>query len=90
MTMGFLVFYKYKPMTTEEARRAGEEWKDFKAKNKTAEIIREYDHAYGTEWNGFFLVETEDMASFENFWREFRDSTRWYIESLQAIIGKKR
>ena len=90
MTMGFLIFYKYKPMTTGEARRAAEEWEKFKAKNEAGKVISEYDHAYGTEWNGFFLVETEDMASFEDFWKEFRNSTRWYVESTQAIIGRKR
>lgn len=89
--MGFLVFYRYKPMTKEEAKRSSDEWDEFKKESTNgAKITGEYDHAHGTDWNGFFIVESEDMETFQEFWEKCRDATRWYIESMEVVIGFKR
>lgn len=79
-------------MTDAEVSKAKKEWDDFKKGGlpKGVRIVAEYDHAHGTDWNGFMLVEARTMDAFQQFWETFRDLTRWYVDRTQAIIGMKR
>ena len=91
MVLGVLVFFRYKPMSKDELSKAGEGWEKFKKKlPRGVSIVAEYDHAFGTDWNGFFLVEAKSMDAFQRFWGKFRDETRWYVERVQSVIGVKR
>lgn len=78
-------------MTAAEEEKAKEEWVAFKKSlPKGVKILSEHDHAFGTEWSGFLFVEARSIDAFQDFWRFFRDTTRWYVERSQAIIGVKR
>lgn len=86
-----MIFFKYRTMTEAEVTKAKKEWENFK-KNlpRGVKIVSEYDHAHGTDWNGFFLVDARTMDAFHEFWEAFRDLTRWYVDRAQAVIGTKR
>jgi hypothetical protein len=61
----FLVFYKFRPLSSEEKDRDNNEWN--KLKNTLLagiELIGEYNHAWGTEYNGFLMFQTETSDSF--------------------------
>ncbi|MBD3407693.1 MAG: hypothetical protein GF411_16365 [Candidatus Lokiarchaeota archaeon] len=92
MTYGFLVFYRYKLMAEQEAREAKEFWMKFSEESwpKELRIVGDYRYAWGTEWSGFLVVETDDPQMFFKFWPHFRDKTRWYIENTRTVIGIKR
>ncbi len=92
MTYAFVVFYKFRQMTTEESDRARAFWKQFLDEGWPEELhlIGDYRHAWGTEWNGFLLLEAEEPAVFFEFWPLFRDRTRWYVENTRTVIGLKR
>ena len=91
MVWGAVIFFKYRTMTDAEVNKARKEWEDFKkALPRGVKIIAEYDHAHGTDWNGFLLVEARTMDAFQEFWESFRDLTRWYVDRTHAIIGVKR
>ena len=79
-------------MTSEEAEKAREFWREFSEKEwpKDIAIIGDYRHAWGTEWSGFLLLETDTPQIFFEFWPKFRDKTRWYIENTRTVIGLKR
>ena len=91
MTYGFVIFYRFKLMTKEEAKKAKTFWKDIPKDNwpKNLRVVGDYSYAWGSEWNGFFLVETEKVEMFFEFWPLFRNMTRWYIENTRTIIGRK-
>lgn len=87
----FLVFYKYKSMTKDESERASKEWSRLKGSLPTdVELIGEYSHAWGTEYNGFLLFEAEKADSFFDWWSSFKDSIRWYVEETHTIVARKR
>lgn len=92
MTYSFVVFYRFMKMTPEEAGKAKEFWSEFSNKNWPEElvIIGDYRYAWGTEWNGYLLLETENPQLFFDFWPRFRDKTRWYIDNTRTVIGQKR
>lgn len=87
----FLVFYKYRSLTKDEAQKAAKEWREMK---KTlpmeVELIGEYSHAWGTEYNGFLLFEADKADSFLQWWSTFKDSIRWYVEKTYTITARKR
>lgn len=88
---GAVIFFRYRTMTDAEVNRAKKEWEEFKkALPRGVRIVAEYDHAHGTDWNGFFIVEARTMDLFQQFWETFRDLTRWYVERTQAVIGVRR
>ncbi|MHA2240802.1 MAG: hypothetical protein ACXACE_04280 [Candidatus Thorarchaeota archaeon] len=92
MTYAFVVFYRFMSMTPEEAGKARDFWAEFSTKEWPTElkIVGDYRFAWGTEWNGFIFLETENPQLFFDFWPRFRDKTRWYIENTRTIIGQKR
>ncbi len=91
MAATFLVFFKYKSMNKEDAQRAAGQWREMKGTLPTdVELIAEYDHAWGTEYNGFLLFEAEKADSFLDWWSTFKDSIRWYVEKTYTITARKR
>jgi hypothetical protein len=53
----FLVFYRFKAMTKEEAQKANNKWNELKNSLPSGiELIGEYTHAWGTEYNGFLYI----------------------------------
>ena len=48
----FLVFYRFKAMSKDEAQKANNEWRELKNSLPSGiELVGEYDHAWGTEYN---------------------------------------
>ncbi|MHA1908650.1 MAG: hypothetical protein ACW98Y_15215 [Candidatus Thorarchaeota archaeon] len=92
MTFAFVVYYRFMKMTPEEAGKAKEFWSEFSRNDWPEElrIIGDYRYAWGTEWNGFLLLETDNPQLFFDFWPRFRDKTRWYIDNTKTVIGQKR
>ncbi len=90
-TYGFIVYYRLKSLTEEELRKSREDW--LRVINESwptnLRIVGEYRHAWGTEWNGFFVLETEDPEVFFDWWPRFRDRTRWYVDNTRTVIGIK-
>jgi hypothetical protein len=61
----FLVFYRFKTMSKEDTEKANIEWHELKNSLPSGvELVGEYDHAWGTEYNGFLLFE----AAVIHFW----------------------
>jgi len=52
--------------------------------------VGEYDHAWGIEYNGFLLFEADSSDSFLEWWSNFKDKVRWYIEQTHTITAKRR
>ncbi len=90
MTLAFLVFYKIRALSNQEKEDAKREWEEFKAKLPAdIQIIGEYEHAWGSVYNGVFILETDNMSSFLNWWPKFRDLTRWYVTETKTITCTK-
>jgi len=91
MTLGFVILYKLKELTTDQVNMAREKWNKFKAEMWPDDIklLGEYGHAYGSDYNGFFIIEASSFDKFQEFCSKFRDYTRWYVESTRTIIGVK-
>ncbi len=91
MTYGFIVFYRFKLMDADEAKESREFWQRFRTESwpKELKIVGDYRHAWGTEWNGFLIIETESPQLFFEFWPTFREETRWYVENTRTVIGFK-
>jgi hypothetical protein len=88
---GFLVFYRFKTMSKEEAERAKDNWHSLKNRLPAGiELVGEYTHAWGTEYNGFLLFESESADSFLDWWSKFKDSIRWYVEQTHTIVARRR
>ena len=79
-------------MSQEESQKARETWKQFSGKDWPQEltIVGDYGFAWGTEWSGFLILETENPELFFEFWPRFRENNRWYVENTRTVIGKKR
>jgi len=91
MTFAFLVFYKVRPLVESDAEKARKQWEEFKRElPKEVRIVGEYDHLWGSVYNGFLLIEAPDLATFHKFWHELRKETRWYIPETQTFIAHKR
>ncbi len=90
MTYGFLVFYKFKQLNEEEEKKARNFWKEFRNNLPgNIKLVGEYKHAWGTQWNGYLVLEAETMNDFIKFWPIFRDKTRWYVQATETIISTK-
>ena len=88
---GFLVFYRFKAMSKEEAERAKDEWNGIKNSLPSGiELVGEYIHAWGTEYNGFLLFEADSADSFLDWWSKFKDTIRWYVEQTHTIVARRR
>ena len=91
MKTTFLVFYRFKTMSKDEAKKAGSGW--HKLKNSLPSGVRltgEYDHAWGTDYNGFLLFEAENSDAFLDWWSSFKDKIRWYVAKTHTITARRR
>ncbi|MHA1410927.1 MAG: DUF3303 family protein [Candidatus Odinarchaeia archaeon] len=90
MTLAFIIFYKIKKLSNQEADDAKRDWDEFKKKTPEGlRIAAEYDHAWGSKYNGIIIVESEKMEAFLEWWRKFRDFTRWYVIETRTITCTK-
>ena len=86
----FLVFYRFKAMNKEETEKSKEEWNELKNSLPSGiELVGEYIHAWGTEYNGFLLFEADSADSFLDWWSKFKDIIRWYVEETHKIIARR-
>ena len=87
----FLVFYRFKTMSKGEAEKAKDEWHNLKNGLPSGiELLGEYTHAWGTEYNGFLLFESDSADSFLDWWSKFKDNIRWYVEQTHTIAARRR
>ena len=91
MAATFLVFYQFKAMSKDEAQKANTEWRELKKSlPSSVKLVGEYDHAWGTEYNGFLLFEADNSDSFLDWWSSFKDNIRWYVAKTHTIVARKR
>ena len=91
MAATFLVFYRFKTMSPEETKKANEQWKDIKKSlPQGIELIGEYNHAWGTEYNGFLLFEAESSDDFMDWLSKFKDGIRWYVDRTHTITARRK
>lgn len=87
----FLVFFKFRSMTHDEKEKSKNEWNELKnTLPQGIELIGEYGHAWGTEYNGFLLFQAETSDSFFDWWSNFKDSIRWYVDKTHTIIARRK
>ena len=87
----FLVFYRFKIMNKDDAQKTNTEWRELKnSLPSDIELVGEYDHAWGTEYNGFLLFESDSSDSFLEWWSNFKDKVRWYVEQTHTITARRR
>ena len=87
----FLVFYRFKAMNKEEAEKAKGEWQNLKNNLPSGiELAGEYIHAWGIEYNGFLIFESDSADSFLDWWSKFKDTIRWYVEQTHTIAARRR
>ena len=87
----FLVFYRFKAMSKEEAERAKDERHNLKnGLPSGTELVGEYIHAWGTEYNGFLLFEANNADSFLDWWSKFKDNIRWYVAQTHTIAARRK
>jgi hypothetical protein len=87
----FLVFYRFKAMSKAEAQKAKDEWNQLKDSLPSGiELVGEYIHSWGTEYNGFLLFESNNADSFLDWWSKFKDTIRWYVEQTHTITARRR
>jgi hypothetical protein len=91
MTLGFIILYRLKELTSDQVNMARQRWSKFKSEMWPSDVklLGEYGHAYGSDYNGFFLVEAPTFEKFQEFYSKFRDYTRWYVQSTKTITGVK-
>jgi hypothetical protein len=79
----FLVFYRFKTMNKDDAQKANTEWHELKNSLPSGiELVGEYD--------GFLLFEAESSDSFLEWWSNFKDKVRWYVEQTHTITARRR
>ncbi|RDD53943.1 MAG: hypothetical protein BA066_01720 [Candidatus Korarchaeota archaeon NZ13-K] len=87
----YIVLYKLKELSRDEEERARMQWEDLMREwPPEVRLIGVYDHAWGTEYNGVMILESDSMDSFTRFWKWFRDKVRWYVPETRTIIATKR
>jgi hypothetical protein len=87
----FLVFYRFKAMSDQEAQKSSVEWNDLKKSLPSdVRLAGEYNHAWGTEYNGFLLFEADNTNSFLDWWSSFKDKIRWYVDQTHTIVARRR
>jgi len=91
MVTAFLVFYQFKTMSKDEAEKANSECSGLKKSLPSGLTLAcEYNHAWGTEYNGFLIFEAENSDTFLNWWSGFKDKIRWYVTKTHTIVARKR
>lgn len=87
----YFVMYKLKELSREEEERARMQWEEMMREwPPEVRLIGVYDHAWGTEYNGIMVLESDSMDSFAKFWKWFRDRVRWYVPETKTIMATKR
>ena len=87
----FLVFYRFKAMSKEETEKAKDEWNGLKSGLPAGiELIGEYIHSWGTEYNGCLLFESNSADLFLDWWSKFKDTIRWYVEQTHTVTARRR
>jgi hypothetical protein len=87
----FLVFYRFKAMNKEEKGKAESKWQQLRNTLPSGiELVGEYIHAWGTKYNGFLLFEAESSNSFFDWWSQFKNTIRWYVEETDTIVARRR
>ncbi len=90
LIFAFLIFYRVRPLTEADKKKAAQEWERFKKKtSKDVAIVGEYAHIWGTTYNGMVIVESRDLSAFHDFWHRFRETTRWYVPETRTYIAQK-
>ncbi|MHA1754200.1 MAG: DUF3303 family protein [Candidatus Odinarchaeia archaeon] len=90
MKLAFITLYKIKKLSNQEKDDAKREWNEFKKQLPDGlKIVGEYDHAWGTKYNGVIIFEADNMEIFSEWWPRFRDFTRWYVEETKTITCTK-
>lgn len=90
LIFAFLIFYRVRPLTEADKKKAATGWEAFKKKlSKDVAIVSEYAHIWGTTYNGMILVESRDLSAFHDFWHRFRETTRWYVPETKTYIAQK-
>lgn len=86
-----VVFFKYrKELTDEEAEEAREEWDEIVENPPNgSEISLIADHAFGSNFNGFFVLKADNFEEFRDAWESIKDKIRWYTRT-RTIIGIER
>ena len=56
------------------------------------ELVGEYFHEWGTEYNGLLLFEAESSGSFLDWWSKFKDGIRctWKRQTRQYLGEDKQ
>lgn len=91
MATAFLILYQFKSMSDEEASKASKEWSELKKSIPDGiRLVGEYIHAWGTEYNGFLIFESDDADKFLDWWSGFKDKIRWYVTKTHTIVARKR
>ena len=90
LIFAFMIFYRVRPLTEADKKKAATDWEAFKKKlSKDVAIVSEYAHIWGTTYNGMILVESRDLSAFHDFWHRFRETTRWYVPETKTYIAQK-
>lgn len=90
LIFAFLIFYRVRPLTEADKKKATADWERFKKNlSKDVEIVAEYAHIWGTTYNGMITVESRDLSAFHDFWHRFREATRWYVPETRTYIAQK-
>ncbi|MGQ4892132.1 MAG: hypothetical protein ACP6IP_06550 [Candidatus Njordarchaeia archaeon] len=91
MTITAVIYFKFRLLTREEEEKTKHDWEETKRQIPPGtKILSINDHAWGTEYNGFLVVESENFEKFLAFWKWFKDKVRWYVEDTKTVIGTKR
>ncbi|OLE74156.1 hypothetical protein AUG19_09530 [archaeon 13_1_20CM_2_54_9] len=90
MIFAFMIFYRVRPLTEADKKKARTEWERFKKKlSKEVVIVGEYAHIWGTTYNGMIIIESRDLSAFHDFWHMFRETTRWYVPETKTYIAQR-
>lgn len=87
----FLVFYRLRPLDSEEKNISKHKWDEIKGSLPSEiELVGEYNHAWGTEYNGFLMFHSKTSDHFFEWWSTFKDEIRWYVEKTHTIAARSR
>lgn len=90
-TYSFIFFYRLRHLSDEEEERARREWEGILQKwPSKIRLMGLFDHAWGTPWNGYMILECESVDDYLRFWKWLRDRIRWYVPETQTIVGVRR
>lgn len=90
MVYTIVIFYRFKELSKSQEEKARAEWLELKSKlPEGIKIISNNRHAFGSNWNGFLIIESDNFEKYVEFWKWFKDLIRWYVSETQTIIGIK-